>query len=496
MNNDKSSPLLPQQGGEQTARASRGPMIHSLKTDPAVFQAVFDGSKTHEIRLNDRDFRVGDTLNLIETESSGDAMRNGLPLKYTGRAIERRVSHVLNGYGLNPDWVILSFAAVLPQVGEAKPEMDHDCLAAIQNVVGQLEKIERGFIDYVYDESTERPMTIKDAKKSATYALQRLRPAYSHVIDVLTGRVKVASEYIGNAPWPFPDAAPATLGESKAIAPEDDLNATEAWLDSAMCDMPEGMETSYETVSSYAAAVIAGYRALVAENAVREEQKPVLYQKRMLPNFGDLSWQQWENCTQGVFDDIKKLGDQTGKQWILDARALFAAPVAQALPVESDSTLPFEGALSMLIDAVVPGLDSGDILDDANAAGKVLNSKVFQDFVQGVQNEYVIPNKTWLWTQLMNWCKSRGVAPANYDSLFKICDLVPVAQAVRVISYPNLQDESVGHEMYRAGYNMGIEDVRLLNEKKDVNGSNCCDMPEHCQKYADGKCLLKLGGSA
>jgi hypothetical protein len=118
------SPPLPQQGGEQIARPSRGPMTHSLKTDPIVFQAVFDGSKTHEIRLNDRDFRVGDTLNLIETESSGDAMRAGARLKYTGRAVEKRVSHVLSGYGLHPDWVILSFAAVLPQVGEATNRHD------------------------------------------------------------------------------------------------------------------------------------------------------------------------------------------------------------------------------------------------------------------------------------------------------------------------------------------------------------------------------------
>ncbi|WP_224796788.1 hypothetical protein [Pandoraea sputorum] len=47
--------------------------------------------------------------------------------------------------------------------------------------------------------------------------------------------------------------------------PEDDLNATEGVLDAAMCDMPEGMETNYPTVSAYASAVWQGYRKMLAE---------------------------------------------------------------------------------------------------------------------------------------------------------------------------------------------------------------------------------------
>lgn len=30
------------------------------------------------------------------------------------------------------------------------------------------------------------------------------------------------------------------------------------------------------------------------------------------------------------------------------------------------------------------------------------------------------PDGTWLWCKLMDWCKSRGVSPANYDDLFSI----------------------------------------------------------------------------
>lgn len=83
---------------------------HELKTDPAVFDAVYRGAKTHEIRKHDREFRVGDTLLLRETEHMGSQMRAGFPLVYTGREVRRAISHILTGYGLQDGWCILSFA--------------------------------------------------------------------------------------------------------------------------------------------------------------------------------------------------------------------------------------------------------------------------------------------------------------------------------------------------------------------------------------------------
>lgn len=38
---------------------------HTLKTHPAPFQAVLDGSKRHEIRKADRPFAVGDVLEML-----------------------------------------------------------------------------------------------------------------------------------------------------------------------------------------------------------------------------------------------------------------------------------------------------------------------------------------------------------------------------------------------------------------------------------------------
>lgn len=85
-------------------------MKHILKTDPAVFQAVADGAKTYEIRLNDRGYAVGDELLLRETTHTGAEIAIGATLEYTGREITKHVGHVLGGYGLKDDWVILSFA--------------------------------------------------------------------------------------------------------------------------------------------------------------------------------------------------------------------------------------------------------------------------------------------------------------------------------------------------------------------------------------------------
>jgi len=83
---------------------------HELKTDPDVFQESWTGRKLFEIRLNDRNFKPGDTLVLRETLYSGEQMKEGSPLKYTGREIKQIVHYVFHGgkYGLSDGWVIMS----------------------------------------------------------------------------------------------------------------------------------------------------------------------------------------------------------------------------------------------------------------------------------------------------------------------------------------------------------------------------------------------------
>jgi len=90
---------------------------HELKTDPEVFQAIYVGQKTFEIRKADRNFQAGDILLLRETLHTGEQMHdpaNPLPLVYTGREHLVRVTHILAGpiYGIADGWSILSIAPV------------------------------------------------------------------------------------------------------------------------------------------------------------------------------------------------------------------------------------------------------------------------------------------------------------------------------------------------------------------------------------------------
>jgi len=56
-------------------------MIHELKTWPEYFEEILTGKKTFEVRKNDRDYKVGDTLILKEFKLIGIDDK----LNYTGR---------------------------------------------------------------------------------------------------------------------------------------------------------------------------------------------------------------------------------------------------------------------------------------------------------------------------------------------------------------------------------------------------------------------------
>jgi hypothetical protein len=64
-------------------------MLHELKTHPQYFKRVFEGSKNFEVRKNDRDFQIGDTLKLAEWEPENE--------QYTGRVIFKYVTYILHG---------------------------------------------------------------------------------------------------------------------------------------------------------------------------------------------------------------------------------------------------------------------------------------------------------------------------------------------------------------------------------------------------------------
>jgi len=124
--------------------------IIELKTDPDPFDAVASGVKTHEIRRNDRDYKVGDTLVLRKTRYTGDQMHClGKPLQYTGETVRRTVTHIQDGYGLDDHLVILSLAASpLPQ-------------QAVQTTVRMLTRQE--FVDAARSVLGNKPLTPSNA---------------------------------------------------------------------------------------------------------------------------------------------------------------------------------------------------------------------------------------------------------------------------------------------------------------------------------------------
>ncbi len=62
-------------------------MKHELKILPKYYEAILDGSKTFEIRHNDREFQRGDKVTLREIKDLEDK-------SYTGRFTECEIGHV------------------------------------------------------------------------------------------------------------------------------------------------------------------------------------------------------------------------------------------------------------------------------------------------------------------------------------------------------------------------------------------------------------------
>ncbi|ELY5803528.1 DUF3850 domain-containing protein [Cronobacter sakazakii] len=78
----------------------REPVTHYLKIYPDFFSAVCTGVKRAELRKNDRDYRVGDTLHLMETPRGCCSP--------TGEYINATVTHVADVSEWLPGYVLLS----------------------------------------------------------------------------------------------------------------------------------------------------------------------------------------------------------------------------------------------------------------------------------------------------------------------------------------------------------------------------------------------------
>ena len=78
---------------------------HELKTIPPFFEDVRLGRKTFEFRKNDRNFRVGDSLELREYLPASKA--------YSGRQIKCKIVYILSDFeGIKDGYAILGIADV------------------------------------------------------------------------------------------------------------------------------------------------------------------------------------------------------------------------------------------------------------------------------------------------------------------------------------------------------------------------------------------------
>ena len=89
--------------------------VHKLKTWPKYFELVKRARKTCELRKADRDYQIGDCLELVEFDPETD--------RHTGRRHYAEISHILTAAdpprGLIDGYVVLS----LDYVGKAKEDV-------------------------------------------------------------------------------------------------------------------------------------------------------------------------------------------------------------------------------------------------------------------------------------------------------------------------------------------------------------------------------------
>ncbi len=89
------------------------PKVHNVKSWPQYFAPIKEGQRTHDLRRNDRDFQVGDTMLLAEFDPQSQ--------KYTGETCEVEITSMtsmsqpcaVSSEALDPAFCILSIQRVL-----------------------------------------------------------------------------------------------------------------------------------------------------------------------------------------------------------------------------------------------------------------------------------------------------------------------------------------------------------------------------------------------
>lgn len=99
-------------------------MVHTLKVWRQWFTAVVDGTKTFEVRVNDRGFKVGDVLVLREFDPETET--------YSGRSVSCRVTYLMDGdeavipVGVMPGYVVMGIKRTLVSIGAAHTDVGRE----------------------------------------------------------------------------------------------------------------------------------------------------------------------------------------------------------------------------------------------------------------------------------------------------------------------------------------------------------------------------------
>lgn len=120
---------------------------------------------------------------------------------------------------------------------------------------------------------------------------------------------------------------------------------------------------------------------------------------------------------------------RTGNCGSDDPRALCNAPVATLSPLcgaqhaESGKEVP---TWRQAHKKVYPNFQQDDLAAHVKLAWA--EQEISQLRAALAAQQAAAPDGNWLWSKLMDWCKKRGVAPANFDDLFAIVGEARAAQ--------------------------------------------------------------------
>ncbi|MEZ0355393.1 DUF3850 domain-containing protein [Mycobacterium sp. SA01] len=97
---------------------------HELKSWPQFFRAIVAGARSHELRRNDRNYRIGDQLLLREYDPEKKIYSGSSCKVVVTSMTSQDVPCAVSGEGLNPEFCVLSIrvVSVSPDLVSQHPE--------------------------------------------------------------------------------------------------------------------------------------------------------------------------------------------------------------------------------------------------------------------------------------------------------------------------------------------------------------------------------------